>query len=149
MTPVTPSNYLNQCWLINKVPWHSYEDIIIGKEDLKIPINKTRLKIAFITLQRVGGWWVDLPRVILTYWGHLDKVWWTCPSLALLLRTTHRLPSSCWEHRRQWSQGPDGSSSRGQWHSEPAQALVLDPGWHWIGPSQPVNKMTAYSGVRL
>ena len=32
LTVTAPSHYLNQCWLIiSKVPWHSYEDIIIRR----------------------------------------------------------------------------------------------------------------------
>ena len=46
---MAPSHYLNQCWLIFiLVPWHSSEDIII--KDLRIPINKKRLKIAHLKL---------------------------------------------------------------------------------------------------
>ena len=44
---MTPSHYLKQCGLIikliNKVPWHLYQWIII--KDLKIPISKMRLKL--------------------------------------------------------------------------------------------------------
>ena len=37
------NHYLNQCWLIiGEVPWHSSQD------DMKIPINKTRFKIAVL-----------------------------------------------------------------------------------------------------
>ena len=43
-----PSHYLNQCWLIiSYVPWHSSEGITI-RRSLEIPINETRLKIAFL-----------------------------------------------------------------------------------------------------
>ena len=42
-----PCHYLNQCWIIiREVPWHSSGCIIM--EDLKKPINKTRLKIAIL-----------------------------------------------------------------------------------------------------
>ena len=42
-----PSHYLNQCWLIiSAVPWHSSQGIILRW--CKIPINKTRLKIAVL-----------------------------------------------------------------------------------------------------
>ena len=41
-----PSLYLNQCWLIiGEVPWHSRA---LPLDDVKIPINKTRLKIAVL-----------------------------------------------------------------------------------------------------
>ena len=44
---MAPSHYLKQCGLIikliNKVPWHLYQWIII--KDLKIPISKMRLKL--------------------------------------------------------------------------------------------------------
>ena len=44
---MAPSHYLVQCGLliklINKVPWHLYQWIII--KDLKIPISKMRLKL--------------------------------------------------------------------------------------------------------
>ena len=42
-----PSHYLNQCWLIiGEVPWHSSQGII--SRQVKIPINKRRLKIAVL-----------------------------------------------------------------------------------------------------
>ena len=44
---MAPSHYLKQCGLIitliNKVPWHLHQCIII--KDLKIPISKMRLKL--------------------------------------------------------------------------------------------------------
>ena len=42
-----PSHYLNQCWLISKVPWHSSEDVIIIRfEDANQ--QKARLKNTFL-----------------------------------------------------------------------------------------------------
>ena len=43
---MTPSHYLNQCWLINtKVLWHSPR--AFSWEDLKISTNKARIKFEF------------------------------------------------------------------------------------------------------
>ena len=55
-----PSHYLNQCWLIiGGVPWHSLDDV-------KIPINKTRLKIAVLK------WHLGLPGANeLKYWSRV------------------------------------------------------------------------------
>ena len=55
----TPSHYLNQCWLISKVLWHSLE--ALSWEYLKILISKTRLKFFLIASsspsgQRVNVW---------------------------------------------------------------------------------------------
>ena len=47
------SHYPNHCWhIVSKVPWHSYDDIIVRKSEyLKVQISKSKMKIAFSKLR--------------------------------------------------------------------------------------------------
>ena len=72
------SHYLNQCWLIiGDVPWHS------SLNDVKISINKTRLKIAVFKMASrsprgqwvndaltLGKWWLGAVRQQAITWAN-------------------------------------------------------------------------------
>ena len=55
-----PNHYLNQCWLIiNKVLWHSSQDIIIRRLEDTNQWSKAEDYIFKITLRSLSGQWVN------------------------------------------------------------------------------------------
>ena len=58
---MAPSHYLNQCWLIiNKVLWHSSEDIIIKSFEDTNQLSKIEDYILKITLRSPTGQWLNV-----------------------------------------------------------------------------------------
>ena len=53
------SHYLNQCWLISKVLWHSSEGIIMRRSEDTNQQNKTENYIFRIALRSPRGQWVN------------------------------------------------------------------------------------------
>ena len=88
---IAPSHYLKQYGLdiklINKVPWHLYQWIII--EDLKIPISKTRLK--FVLWDN----FTSSPEIIHFILFSSDKSFVLCHGGKLIFIITIFNPSDC------------------------------------------------------